>query len=98
MTTIGTFSKQEDGSYQGALATLTLKAKVAIRPVETKAGDKSPDYRLFANGADIGAAWAVTGKNGSPYLSVRIDDPSFAAPVNARLVAGDKGLSLIWSR
>lgn len=97
MTIIGTFTKQEDG-FQGTLTTLTIKAKVAIRPTETKAGDKSPDYRLFAGGTEIGAAWAVTGKSGAPYLSARIDDPSFPAPINARLVAVDKGYSLIWNR
>lgn len=97
MTIIGTFTKQEDG-FQGSLTTLTLKTKVAIRPIEAKAGEKSPDYRLFAGGSEIGAAWAVTGKSGTPYLSVRIDDPSFPAPINARLVTGEKAHSLIWNR
>ena len=34
------------------------------------------------------------------YLSVKLDDPSFPAPIYASLVKveGDEGLTLIWSR
>lgn len=98
MTIIGTFTKQDDNGYQGTLATLTLKAKVGIKPVENKSGEKSPDYRVFAGGAEIGAAWMATAKNGNAYLSVKIDDPSFASPIVARLVEMDKSYTLIWNR
>jgi uncharacterized protein (DUF736 family) len=33
------------------------------------------------------------------YLSVKLDDPSFASPVNARLVDADHGAALLyWTR
>ncbi|MDZ7603480.1 MAG: DUF736 family protein, partial [Hoeflea sp.] len=34
------------------------------------------------------------------YLSVKLDDPSFSAPIYATLVEmeGDEGMQLIWSR
>jgi uncharacterized protein (DUF736 family) len=37
---------------------------------------------------------------GREYLSVKLDDPSFPAPIYASLVEveGEEGLSLIWSR
>ena len=33
-----------------------------------------------------------------PNLSVKLDDPSFPAPIYASLVESDEGHSLIWSR
>ncbi|MBX4937079.1 DUF736 family protein, partial [Rhizobium binae] len=38
-------------------------------------------------------------ETGAEYLSLKLDDPSFTAPVYASLVQGDKGEhKLIWSR
>ena len=96
MAIIGTFTKADDG-YQGALATLTLKAKLSLTPIE-KTGEKSPDFRVYAGSAEIGAAWSSKSKDGKPYLSVKLDDPSFSAPILARLIETDKGHALIWNR
>jgi uncharacterized protein (DUF736 family) len=96
MAIIGTFTKADNG-FQGALATLTLKAKLSITPVE-KTGEKAPDYRVYAGAVEVGAAWSATSKEGKPYLSVKLDDPSFSAPVLARLIETDKGQALVWNR
>jgi uncharacterized protein (DUF736 family) len=96
MAIIGTFTKTDNG-FQGALATLTLKAKLSITPVE-KTGEKAPDYRVYAGAVEVGAAWSATSKEGKPYLSVKLDDPSFSAPVLARLIETDKGHALVWNR
>ncbi len=48
--------------------------------------------------AEIGAAWKATSKAGNPYISVKLDDPSFPAPIFCRLVESEKGHSLIWTR
>jgi uncharacterized protein (DUF736 family) len=96
MATIGTFTKQ-DGSFTGLLATLTVKAKVTISPI-AKTGEKAPDFRVYAGNAEIGAAWSATSKEGKAYLSVKLDDPSFAAPILGRLVETDKGHALVWTR
>lgn len=96
MAIIGTFTKTDDG-YQGQLATLTLKAKLTLTPAE-KAGEKSPDFRVYAGSAEIGAAWKGKSKDDRPYLSVKLDDPSFSAPILARLIETDKGHALIWNR
>ena len=37
-------------------------------------------------------------KGGNPYLSVKIDDPSFVAAIYANLVEQDGKHVLIWSR
>lgn len=96
MTTIGTF-KLDGERYTGNIRTLTLNSGVAIIPAP-KASDKAPDYRVMSGGTEIGAAWQKTSTEGNPYLSIRLDDPSFTAPIACRLVAGEDAHRLIWSR
>jgi len=98
MATIGTFSRQADGSYSGSIKTLSLNVKAAqLRPNE-KTDEKAPDYRIFSGQTEFGAAWVRTSRENREYLSVKLDDPSFPAPIYASLVEIDGGHSLIWSR
>ena len=98
MATIGTFSKQDDGSISGAIKTLTLNVKsVVLRPSD-KDNDKAPDFRIFSGQTEFGAAWKKTSKENRDYVSVKLDDPSFPVPIYASLVDADEGYSLIWSR
>jgi uncharacterized protein (DUF736 family) len=98
MATIGTFTLQADGSFSGAIKTLTLNVRSAqLRPNE-KTDDKAPDYRIFAGQTEFGAAWQRTSRENRSYLSVKLDDPSFPQPIYASLVEVDGGHSLIWSR
>lgn len=98
MATIGTFTKAQDGSYAGAIKTLTLNVKTAIFKPSEKTNDKAPDFRIFAGQIEFGAAWKKTSRDNNAYLSVKLDDPSFPAPIFASLVEGDDGHNLIWSR
>lgn len=99
MAQIGTFTRSDDGSFAGTIRTLNISVKATIRPV-TKDNERSPDYRVAANGVELGAGWSKTTKDsGSEYISVKLDDPSFNAPVYATLVQGDQAEhKLIWSR
>jgi uncharacterized protein (DUF736 family) len=99
MATIGTFTKSDNGDFTGAVKTLTLNVKTKIARSE-KENDKAPDYRIFAGQTEFGAAWKKTSGAGREYLSVKLDDPSFPAPIFASLVAveGGDGYALIWSR
>ena len=98
MATIGTFHKQADGSYAGAIKTLSLNVKAAqFRASETD-NEKGPDFRIFAGQTEFGAAWKKTSQQNREYLSVKLDDPSFPAPIYASLVEVEGGHSLIWSR
>ena len=97
MATIGTFTKQEDG-FNGTLRTLAFNVKVKIVAIP-KDNDKAPDFRVLAGAQEIGAAWKRQSKAKREYLSVRLDDPSFPTPVNARLIDGEDGnASLYWTR
>jgi uncharacterized protein (DUF736 family) len=99
MATIGTFTKSDNGDFTGAVKTLTLNVKTKIARSE-KENDKAPDFRIFAGQTEFGAAWKKTSGAGREYLSVKLDDPSFPAPIFASLVAveGSDGYALIWSR
>lgn len=102
MAIIGTFKKDGDG-FRGTIETLTLKARITFDPTPKKS-DNAPGYRVFQVTEDftseIGAAWKKTSKDGAEYLSVSIDDPSFAEKINCRLVktGPEQGHTLYWER
>ena len=101
MATIGSFTQQADGSYSGSIKTLTLNVKTAQLRANEKSDDKAPDFRIFSGQTEFGAAWKKTAREtGREYLSVKLDDPSFPAPIYASLVEAEDGSghNLIWSR
>ena len=100
MATIGTFTRTNGtGNFTGAVKTLSINAKTTIKPAD-KTNDRAPDYRIFCNQVEFGAAWKKTSGEGREYLSVKLDDPSFPAPIYATLVEADEpgAFNLIWSR
>ena len=100
MATIGTFTTDRDGFLKGQIRTLNLDASVSMEPV-TSDKEGAPAYRLFAGDVELGAAWAKTAKeSGREYHQVRLDDPSFPAPIFANLIedADTGAFALIWSR
>ena len=101
MAIIGTF-KREGTGFTGLIRTLTFTAYVSIEPVAEKRGEKSPDYRVYVQSSgpgEIGAAWKRN-RDGTDYLSVRIDDPFLPAPLDCRLTKNrvDEYYSLVWER
>lgn len=101
MTTIGSFVRKPDGSYEGTLTTLTIRVGLRFVPLEDKPSEKAPDYRVYAGKVELGAAWSRESPDSLPYLSVTLDDPSFAAPITAALfrTEGDPDRhALVWNR
>ncbi|MGW8908180.1 DUF736 family protein, partial [Brucella cytisi] len=46
--------------------------------------ERGADFRIFAGATEFGAAWKKTAREtGREYLSVKLDDPSFPAPIYA---------------
>ena len=98
MATIGTFTKTTDG-FTGSINTLSLNVKSATFRPNDKSDDKAPDFRIFAGKAELGAAWKKVSAEEREYLSVKLDDPSFADAIYASLVETDDEVhSLVWSR
>ncbi|MBX3525826.1 MAG: DUF736 domain-containing protein [Rhodoblastus sp.] len=100
MATIGSF-KKVGNEFQGEIVTLSVQARnVRIVPETNRSADNAPSHRIFVGRAEIGAAWSKRSNEGRDYLGLKLDDPSFTAPIYANLFADDEGdgHSLIWSR
>jgi uncharacterized protein (DUF736 family) len=101
MATIGTFKKTGSNEFTGQIVTLSVQAKnVRIVPETNRSGDNSPSHRVYVGRVEIGAAWAKRSNEGRDYLGLKLDDPSFTAPIFANLFDDEdgEGYSLIWSR
>lgn len=96
MTTIGHFRRDGEG-FAGHLTTLGLDAKVLLAPAE-KFSSKAPDYLVVVGESECGAAWRATDASGV-LLNLKLDDPTWPEPINARLMAAEGDvLPLVWIR
>jgi uncharacterized protein (DUF736 family) len=75
----------------GEIQTLDVDLKIRLLLNNEQAGANAPTYHVFARGrsgseVQIGAAWEKTIRSqkrfGEHFLSLTLDDPSFAAPLN----------------
>jgi uncharacterized protein (DUF736 family) len=101
MATIGTFKKTGDNEFTGEIVTLSVQARgVRITPETRAVGENAPSHRVFVGRAEIGAAWAKRSNEGRDYLGLKLDDPSFTAPIYANLFDEEDGetYNLVWSR
>ena len=101
MSVIGTFKKVGEDEYQGEIFTLSLNVRgVRIVPVAVPGSDKAPSHRVRFGNVEIGAAWSKRSQGDRDYLSLKLDDPSFNAPIYASLVEDEGGEthSLVWNR
>jgi uncharacterized protein (DUF736 family) len=102
MAVIGTFKPEKDGGWSGYIRTLTINVKVRFVPNDNQASEHAPAFRIYAGGAELGAAWhqRTNGENPREYLSVRLDDPSLPEPVLAAMfeTTGGQEAQLIWNR
>jgi uncharacterized protein (DUF736 family) len=99
MATIGTFNRKDD-TWTGTIRTMTINVKAQLVPNKDKS-EGAPDFRLYAGGAELGAAWRQESKDGeTPYLAIKLDDPSFAAPIRAAFFENEKDGTgvMVWNR
>jgi len=100
MATIGSF-KKVGAEFQGEIVTLSVQAKgVRIVPEDSRQNENAPTHRVFVGRAEIGAAWTKRSASQRDYLALKLDDPSFTAPIFANLFDDEESdsYSLIWSR
>jgi len=99
---IGRFA-ENDGRLIGHIRTLFFRSdKVVFEPTPDSSGGNAPAFRVYSGDEiELGAAWRNAGKEtGQIYYDVKLDDPTFAAPVRCRLAqakSGD-GFVLVWER
>jgi uncharacterized protein (DUF736 family) len=100
MANIGSF-KKVGNEFQGEIVTLSVQTKgVRIVPETSRSNDNAPSHRVYVGRAEIGAAWSKRSNECRDYVSVKLDDPSFNAPIYANLFDDEDGdgFTLIWSR
>lgn len=104
MSLIGEFTRTKSG-YCGRIRTLAVDAALVLVPAEHSDAENAPDYRVHlgddADGPEVGAGWKRTGEKAGEYVSLQLDDPTFAQPIRANLFqsADDKSASgLYWNR
>ena len=96
MTTIGRVRRDVDG-FTGSFETLTRERPLSL-VAATKVSARSPDFLVMAGDVDCGVAWRVSDNSGA-VASVKLDDPSWPEPINARIMASEDGqLPLVWIR
>ena len=100
MATIGTF-KKSGAEFLGQIVTLNVQTKsVRIIPEANRTSENAPSHRIFVGRAEVGAAWSKHSAEQRDYLSAKLDDPSFNAPIYANLFDDEDAetFTLIWSR
>lgn len=55
MSAIGYVTKSGNGSVKGQRKTLSIRAEIAIIPIQGRADAVQPDYRVVSGDVDIGA-------------------------------------------
>lgn len=92
---IGTFTKNDDGVFQGRIQTLTFQADIQFLPVNDKTKDTVPDFRIISTDGEIeiGAGWFKKARSGKAYISCKIDDPIFPSPL---LMSDGDSYNLYW--
>ena len=86
--TLGSFNRQDDGTFTGTLKTLNATAALSIVPVD-KMSENAPDHRVYAGQRyEVGAGWSQVAKSsGETYLNLKIAAPEFGPNwVRCRLV------------
>ena len=98
MATSGVFTAGADGSFTGAITALAGERKGPVSHLRRDDPRQAPDYRIACGGAGLGAAWKKANKDSHAALSVRLDDLSFGAAIDAALAVMEGVYSLVWSR
>ena len=103
MPAIGYVTKSDDG-FKGQLKTLSIRTEVEIVPNARKANDRQPDYRVMANGVEVGAGWNRRSEtSGNDYVSLSLAAPEFGPRrlyANLGRAAGqddDDAFAIIWN-
>lgn len=96
MSVIGQFRREGDG-FVGRVSTLAFDASLRLVPTD-RGAPKGPQFLVLKGDVQVGAAWRA-GETSGAVLNLKLDDPTWAAPLKARLMAAEDGvLPLTWIR
>ncbi len=94
---LGTFTKLENGDFEGEVRSMLFAAKLRI--VKNTA-DKGPDYFVYeaSTESEVGIGKSKTAQSGNPYILVKIDDPTLPSEIWCALNSHEDSFNLNWSR
>lgn len=104
---IGRFAQNPtSGVFIGHIRTLVFKSDKVVFEPSASDNPKAPSHRVYSSDeVELGAAWPkASPKDGVVHYEVTLDDPTFAAPIYARLEPAkskskdELGFILIWNR
>ena len=103
MPAIGHVTREGNG-FKGQLKTLSIRTEIEILPNSSKSTDTQPDYRVSADGVEVGAGWVRRGEtSGKDYVSLSLSAPEFGPRrlyANLGRAAGqddDDAFAIIWN-
>lgn len=103
MPAIGHVTREANG-FKGQLKTLSIRTEIDIVPNPRKTSDAQPDYRVMADGIEVGAGWVRRGEtSGKDYVSLPLAAPEFGPRrlyANLGRAAGkddDDVFAIIWN-
>ena len=103
MPAIGYVQRQPDGSFKGAIKTLSVNAEIQIVPNRGKTGEQ-PDYRVLAGSVELGGGWIRTGEvSQREYVRLAMSAPELGSRTlyaNLGRAAGqddDDAYAIIWN-
>jgi uncharacterized protein (DUF736 family) len=80
--TLGTFTKQDNGTFTGTSKTLNVAAALSIVPVD-KMFDNAPDHRVYAGPRyEVGAGWSQVATHTAVSSPARCNTASRCESVN----------------
>ncbi|MBO6570743.1 MAG: DUF736 family protein [Kordiimonadaceae bacterium] len=96
---IGKFMAKDNGEIEGVYDTITAELHLTLSP---KKAD-GPDYIITKTGTqiEVGVAYDKVSKSGNPFITVSLDDPTFAKRVYANLIMDQHDSTtykLLWDR
>ncbi len=93
-------ARSADRNDRPGLFSAARQAGLCIAKQNSPLQPPSTAFRVTSGAAEVGAGWNSVSANGEPYISLKLDDPSFNAPINAALWPAEKegDYVLVWSR
>lgn len=78
MAAIGIVKGTIEKGFVGEIRTLSIRARIEIRPNRSKGADVQPDFRIWSDDVEIGAGWIRIGRqSGEAYVSLVFEAPEF---------------------
>ncbi len=67
----------ENDTFTGEIKTISIRCPIRFEPRRNKTNDRQPDYSVYTDNVEIGAAWKKVSQEDKEYVSLTIAAPEF---------------------